>query len=189
MKNFKKNGGFKTPLFKALYSDENRAELQHAYVRNGYVYATNATILIKQSLTEIHEIEPKQQAIVEGKNFHIDLLKQLWKFKFIEFKESGIVAGDGKAWCEFDYSYTCTMPNMEAVLKSQSGLIELSKISFNPKYLALLENVMDLSYSSGALVMQFAGETKAIQVFSSYDTMDIQLGIIMPCLQRPDNNQ
>lgn len=187
MKNFKKIGGFKTPLFKALYNDDFRNELQHAYVRNGYVYATNATILVKQSLTEIHEIEPEQQAIIEGKNFHIDLLKQLWKFKSIEFKESGIIASDGKAWCEFEYSANCTMPNMEAVLKAHNVDVEMRQISFNPKQLQLLENVLDLSYSSGALVMQFAGEDKAIRVFSSYDTMDIQTAIIMPVLQGSDN--
>ena len=145
MKNFKKTGGFKTPLFKALLADGMHEKLSYAFVSNGFVYASNGVILIKQSLSEIHEIDEDQQKFIDGKSFHLDLLKQLWKFKFVEFTENSIKAGDGKACGEFEYSTQIESPNFEALFNYSGEIEAINQVGISPKQLTLLSDVMDLN--------------------------------------------
>ena len=44
MKNFKKTGGFKTPLFKALLADGMREQLSYAFVKDGFGIVTGKQI-------------------------------------------------------------------------------------------------------------------------------------------------
>lgn len=181
MKNFKKTGGFKTPLFKALLADGMREKLSYAFVKDGFVYASNGVILIKQSLSEIHEIDEDQQKFIEGKSFHHDLLKQLWKFKFVEFTENSIKAGDGKANGEFEYSTQIESPNFDILLSYEVEMHAIRQMGIMPKQLSILSDVMDLhTYGQGGVILKFVGHNKMAFAFASYDSIDIQIGLIMP---------
>ena len=180
MKNTKKIGGFKTKIWNALGKDEMSQSLMYAKILNGYIYASDGKILIKQSLQEFHEIEKEQADIIEGKTFHRDLLKQLWAFDIVGFDHDKIRASIGGAHTEFDYSPTITSPNFEGVLTR--SYIEVKQIAFNYKLLKTLCDVMDFD---GSPKFYFAGENQAITVCNNIDELHIQHGIIMPTMIQP----
>jgi hypothetical protein len=175
MKNNKKIGGFKTKLFNVLQKDEQRQDLMYAKIKNGYVYASNGRILLKQNLQTFHEIDKEQADLIEGKTFHRDLLKQLWAFDVVEFKEHTICASSGGAYTEFDYSHKITSPNFEAVLLYSFN--ETKALSLDYKLLKTLCDAMDFD---GFPYFYFAGENKAVTVCNGINQLDIQHGLIMP---------
>jgi len=175
MKNTKKIGGFKTKIWNVLGKDDMSQSLMYAKVLNGYIYASNGKILIKQSLQEFHEIEKEQADIIEGKTFHRDLLKALWAFDIVAFDKDKIIASIGGAHTEFDYSPTITSPNFESVLTKSYE--EIKQTSFDFKLLKTLCDAMDFDQFPK---FYFGGENRAITVCNNIDELHIQHGIIMP---------
>jgi hypothetical protein len=175
MKNTKKIGGFKTKIWNVLGKDEMSQSLMYAKVLNGYIYASNGKILIKQSLQEFHEIEKEQADIIEGKTFHRDLLKQLWAFEVVGFDQDKIRASVGGAHTEFDYSPTITSPNFESVLTRPYG--EIKQISLDHK---LIKTLCDAMHFDGFPKFYFTGECTATTICNNIDELHIQHGIIMP---------
>ena len=69
MKNNKKIGGFKTPLFKILSTDDTRESLRYAKILNGYVYASNEICIVKQSLQDFHDIDADECKLIKARHF------------------------------------------------------------------------------------------------------------------------
>jgi hypothetical protein len=175
MKNNKKIGGFKTPLFKILSTDETRESLRYAKIHNGYVYASNGICLVKQSLQDFHNITPEECKFIEGKTFHFDLLKQLWAFQQVHFEENKIVAYQGSSASEFEYSTQIVSPDFESVLLY--SFENVKQIRLSEKELKQLFAVMHFDVSP---CFVFGGENKAVTICNNIDELHIQHGIIMP---------
>jgi hypothetical protein len=175
MKNSKKIGGFKTPLFKILTTDETRESLRYAKILNGYVYASNGVCLVKQSLQDFHGITPEECEFIEGKTFHHDLLKQLWNFQQVCFEEDKIHAFNGSSRSEFEYSPDVVTPHFEAAL--QYSFQDTRSVKISEKELKKLFAVMDFDV---APCFVFAGDTKAVTICNNIDELHIQHAMIMP---------
>lgn len=175
MKNNKKIGGFKTPLFKILSTDETRESFRYAKIHNGYVYASNGVSLVKQSLQDFHLITPEECKLIEGKTFHFDLLKQLWAFQQVHFEENKIVAYQGSSASEFEYSTQIVSPDFESVLLYSFN--DARSVKLSDKELKKLFAVMDFDV---APCFVFGGGNKAVTICNHIDELHIQHAIIMP---------
>ncbi len=174
-------GGFKTPIWKACSNDGLRPALQHAYVKDGYIYATNAHIAIRQSLSAIHEIPAEQIAVMDGKFFSVPLLKALEKFNMVEFRADGIECTSHGTRAVYRYSEEPgKYPNVDAVIPSTESRQNVARIGFDPILLKRLTEVM--SSDLGQFALEFYGKSKAIVVTSANHTRAAQLGILMPVI-------
>lgn len=175
-----KIGGFKTPLWNACSGDDLRPALNCAYVKDGKIVATDARILIWQSLTEIHEIEPERAKLIEGKFFHRELLKEMSKCEIITFTEDRIQFVKGKIKGTFDYTdISEKYPDFESIFTGWKPE-EKSKIGVNPRLLEKLR--MCFSDPSSAFALTIGANNKHIKVTSEAVNEVDEMGIIMPVM-------
>jgi hypothetical protein len=182
MENLKKINGLKTPLHKILSNDEMRQSLNYAYFINGFVYATDSKILIKQSLEKVHQIDPNQIMNLEGKALSKDALKQMWAFDVFDWKEDKVICNKGRATAEFYYQNGLTPPNFELILTQESKYNFDGVIGINANLLNTLSLVMafDASIQNHNLTLEISTQNSRIVVTSVHVNKDIQVGIIMP---------
>lgn len=86
-----KRQNFTRDLSIACSTDTFRPVMNHVYFSNGYAYASDSHILIKQSL-EYHTIEGKEH--LEGRFIHKNTFKAIYKYPCAEAKEEGIECTD-----------------------------------------------------------------------------------------------
>lgn len=180
MKNSVKIGGFKTQIWKALANDHLRPTLCHAFVRNGFIYATNAHIAVKQSLEHIHGIDDKEEReTLEGKYFSEHLLRQLEKCNIVQFKKDGIHTVNGNTKAVYQYS-ECgdKYPDVDAVLPAKDRIEKVSAIGFNPTLFKTMSDAM--MKDDNRFKFEFNGRNRAIVVTAEYYDREHQMGIIMP---------
>lgn len=172
-------GGFKTQIWKACSNDDGRPVLQHAYVRDGFIYATSGHIAVKQSLEHIHDIDKEQRQIIEGKYFSISLLRQLEKCDVVTFKADGIHTVAGKVQAVYQYtSEQGLFPDVDAVLPSAGNSEAVPYIGFNPKLFKIMSEAM--MTDTDQFRLDFNGANRAIVVTANGYDREHQIGILMP---------
>lgn len=172
-------GGFKTQIWKACSNDHLRPALTHAFVSDGFIYATNAHVAVKQSLEHIHGIEAEERRIIEGKYFSVHLLKQLDKCDIVVFKEDGIHTECGSTKAVYQYSVCGGIyPNVDAVLPSAGSVEAVPCIGFNPKYFKVMAEAM--MTDTDEFRFDFNGASRAIVVTANGYDREHQIGILMP---------
>ena len=179
MKNSVKIGGFKTQIWKACSKDHLRPALTHAFVRNGFIYATNAHIAVKQSLYHIHDLDKDERETIEGKYFSEHLLMQLEKCDIVQFKKDGIHTVNGNTKAVYQYS-ECggAYPDVDAVLPAKDNVQEVSAIGFNPTLFKTMYDAM--MKIENQFRFEFNGQNRAIVVTARGYDREHQMGIIMP---------
>lgn len=173
-----RNGGFKTPIWKATGTDALRFAMMCAHVSNGYIYATNACILIRQKLDAVHKISEEEIKYLEGKFLHRELLKELECYEYIRFEADGIHASKSGVICKFKYSEEVKYPNCEAVIPPAESSDVVTHIGVNTKLLALVTECLSPQVSGHKLT--FSGTDKAIIVTGAEFSRNEELGLIMP---------
>ena len=175
-----KIGGFKTQLWHACGNDELRPVMNYAHVKDGYIYATDAHILVKQSLRGVHVLDETQCENLEGKFFHKDLLKLLDKQEVVMFEKDGIsISSFGIEKSLIPYS-ECDIkfPNCDAVIPASSQITAVDFVGITPKILARLIKSM---YKSGfGYRFTFYGKMRAILLNSGEFDRSDEIGLIMP---------
>lgn len=172
-------GGFKTQIWKACSNDHLRPALCHAFVRDGFIYATNAHVAVKQSLEHIHGIEIDERRIIEGKYFSVHLLKQLEKCDIVVFKEDGIHTECGSTKAVYQYtSEQGLFPDVDAVLPSAGNSEAVPYIGFNPKLFKIISEAM--MTDTDQFRLEFNGAHRAIVVTANGYDREHQIGILMP---------
>lgn len=183
MKRKDKVGGFKTPIWKACGTDAIRPVMQHAFIKDGFVYVTNAHVAIKQSLEKAHGIKPDEVANLEGKFLHINLLKELDRASVVIFQKDCIEAIGPAGRVRYDYSYEPgKYPNVDAVIPPEGVSESISDIKINPSLFKLMSEVM-VTDDILALNLIFHGKTRAIILTAGELERSEQLGLIMPILK------
>lgn len=182
MKKSTKIGGFKTQIWKVLSNDRLRPALCHAFVQNGFIYATDAYIAVKQSLYHIHDLDAEEREAIEGKYFSEYLLKQLEKCEIVQFKKDGIhtVCGNTKAVYQYNDCGSDQYPNVDAVLPARDKIEEVSSIGFNPTFFKAMSDVM--MKNDNRFRFEFNGPNKAIVVTAEGYDREHQMAIIMPIM-------
>jgi len=148
---------FTTKLYEVCANDELRPVMQCIHFIDGYAYAADGYIGIKQTL-ELHSILGKEN--LEGKSIHRDSYKAIMGFEIAEANAEGIYCKSATGQSAFfDYFPTEQMPNFGAYF-AVKGQTTLSFIGINPELVTRLSKAM---YNpSDNMRLQFTGIDKHI---------------------------
>jgi hypothetical protein len=167
---------FTSKLHLACADDEMRPVMECVHFKNGYAYASDGHILIKQSL-EYHAIlNPK---MLEGKSIHKKSFKEIMTFRIAEAKEDCVSCSDGDREADFMYADCGKAPNFESVIPIDEPE---SKKHFgaNAKFVGIAGEI--LHGSQNGCLFTFKGKDKVILTTMDYSD---QLALIMLIVLEP----
>jgi len=151
---------FTTKLYEVCADDKLRPLMQCVHFKDGFAYASNGYISIKQTL-ELHSVMNKE--LLEDKSIHKDSYKAIMAFEIAECNEEGIYCKNTSGQTAF-FGYFDRMgemiPNFEKAMQTGKGLTSLSFIGLDPD---LLNKLSKAIYNpSNNMRMQFTGIDSAI---------------------------
>lgn len=164
---------FLTKLHLACSGDSMRPALQHVYFKDGYAYATNAHVLVKQKL-EHHGFTEEDVKAIDGMAVHVDLFKEVYKANMFAVREHGLECFN-KSGISMMVPFVegLQFPNVEAVIPKTEPE-KLSEIRLSPKYLSLIK---DLSLNPNSVDFTFYGKNRGV-IITGVDHDEVIL--IMP---------
>jgi hypothetical protein len=170
---------FNTKVYECCADDKLRPIMQCVYFENGYAYASDGSVAIKQTLGFQSVIDITE---LDGKLLHKDNYRAVMNFEFAQATIDGIEcwnANGQRAFFEyFKPADTDKIPNYEAVIKGKRGITSLSFIGINPESLNRVTKALYAPF--GNLRIQFTGVDSAILV--DVVGVDEQQAIIMPVI-------
>jgi hypothetical protein len=133
---------FVSDLHLACSKEEKRPALQCVHFINGYAYATDTKILIKQSLEYSSNI--LNYELLECKAVHADNFKEIRKYHIVEVTEEGFncTAKNGrKAFYPFmEFDEDVKVPNFDDAIPRE--MEELCRTGLSPRYIGILDKAM-----------------------------------------------
>ena len=168
-------------------TDNLRENMCRVYFKNGFLYATNAQVALKQHLSLFKFTEGEINNL-NGRSISLDDWLIIRKFKSHSATESGIFCKTKNTELFFNYKDNGfksqkMVDEIENVFKTA---LELDKenqetFSLNSKLLNNISQAMFLGINKG-LVFKCKGRHKAIILWSKSDEypLDKQIGLIMP---------
>ena len=151
--------------------------MQCVHFKNGYAYASNAHVLIKQPLSLSNIQEPEN---LEGKAIHSSIFKEIRKMKYVACTPDGFecrTKDNQKVF--YLYSETNTPPDFEAVIPKDK-LGGVAEIGINPAFVTLLEKAM--AGGTYGLKAVFRGARRAIVFEPLQHEYNGEIGLIMPMM-------
>jgi len=180
---------FPSALHKATATDSYRPVFNNIIFQNGYAYATDAHILVRQSLWFIN-IEGYEN--LNGKRMHAQLFQRIYNEKnvivraFVDYIEvEYLLFGNSK----IKYSYSTddsTAPNFEAIIPEIGKSVQpptYSTIGINPRIFSRLISAMKINNDIGAVIIHLPerNTNSIIVIDKDYDNASSdQVGLIMP---------
>jgi hypothetical protein len=168
---------FNTKLYLCCSDDENRPAMNCIHFKEGFAYATNAYVAIKQSLEYSQIINPE---MLNGKSLHSDSYRAIMSYDIAQCEEEGVLckSDDGQeaffTYHKLDY---VKIPDIEKFIQSRkerkNEMVEY--IGLNPKYLNDLYKAM--CFESG-VQLTFCENNGPVMVTAP--NFDNQIGVIMP---------
>lgn len=178
MEDFKNNFKKKVQMHLACLKDETRPAMQCVYFNNGFAYASDTHILVRNRISEISGLNEAEIEALNGKFLHADFYKDMLKYDNILIAEEGIecTKGNGKAF--FYFSTFEKYPNAEKVLQSalNKQTVPTPQVSFDMKLMQRLNKAL---YESDSCTATFKGTGNAI-IFDSLKDDVSSVGLIMP---------
>lgn len=170
----KQKRNFKTPLHLACSSDELRPVFGFVFFENGYAYATNGHIAIKQSLEYCDVVNCQE---LNNHAIHSSAFAQIIKYPMAVATQEGIECSDQKVKVLFRYTdMELIRPKLEECVKDLKCEAVYS-IGLCPHLFALAEKILYHDETLPAVV-EFNGENKAMRV--TYKDSPNQEVYIMP---------
>lgn len=170
---------FPTPLHLACATDELRPVMEYVHFVNGFAYASDAHILVKQSINEYCTVHDKEN--LTGKCIHRDSFENIRKFDNAKALMDGIECWDDNGGKKAFFPYGTVeekRPNFETVIPD--GPAEnVPFIGINPKYIEIASKCLARDKHT-AVRMIFHGQNKAI-ILKAEDYPE-QIVIIMPII-------
>lgn len=171
--NYKKSNFLETNLEIICGNDALRPEMQCVYFKDGFVYATNSYVAIKQHLS-LHGFNDEEIKSLDDKLLHKDHLKFMKKCDYFEILPDCIKSIKGFLSTShqfFDGKY----PDVESVIPTIKDF-QTNKFSVKANYLYLLQKAM--FHNRDAFVkIQFTTQSKPLLVTSEIE-IDKQVAII-----------
>jgi hypothetical protein len=172
----KQKFNFNTKINLACGDDNLRPRFNYVYFVNGFMYASDAHILVKQSL-QLHTIINCN--LLNGKSIHKNTYTNILKYQFAHATENGIecsMRGNADVVL-FKYSKNeMTMPDFESVLnfeyKSMSS-IKINCIKFK-------RLISSMYLPEGNITMTFCGDNKAVKITAGGVDENLQVALLMP---------
>jgi hypothetical protein len=167
---------FTTKLYEVCSSDELRPVMMCVHFKDGFAYASDGHMVVKQSLEYHTVINPE---LLNGKSLHKDNFKAIMGFETAECNDDGVTCTDSDGRTAF-YDYfklLLDVPNFDEVLKP-TGQKSIEFVGINPEFLYKISKAMHSP--TGTLRLQFQGVDKAILI----DTPEIenQWAVLMPVI-------
>lgn len=175
----KNNFDKRVKMHLACEKNELRKKMECIHFKNGFAYASDGYILVRNRISEISGLEEHEIAALDGKSIHADFYKDMLKYDNIMIADDGIECskGDNKAF--FYFSKFNEYPNADKVLQDALNMqtTPMPQIKFDMYLMQRLNNAL---YNSDKCVATFKGTNKPI-VFTSIDDNVSSIGMIMPC--------
>ena len=178
-KNFKKDVQMHLACLK---DDVTRPLLGCIYIKNGYAYASDSTILVKNDLREISNFDDSDIEALDGKYIPADFYKEIIKYDDCLISDEGIEChkNDDKAFFYFKEFGNSKYPNADKVLEDALNkmTVPMPQIGFDVKNMQRLYRAL---YGANKCKATFKGENQPI-VFYSLENSSISIGLLMPVM-------
>ena len=174
---------FQNEFWKACATDNLTLALNCVYFKDGYLYASNAQVLIKQPLSQHHAFKGAHE-ILDDKYIHRSIFPYLKKADLITFTEAGIRAKLlDKYAITFEYEMGVVYrSNYEYVVNNAMQNIKqaspIKKIAFNQLQLQVL---VDATKGIDTLAWEFAEPSQGVVITSGRSDIEL-FAILSPCL-------
>ena len=172
---------------KCCGSDNLHPTRSHLFFNNGFVYATDARVLIKQDLKVCHGMTDEMVEKLNGKMLHRENADALAACDLFEIHDDKIIGSkkNSKTKVLADLvteAQEGKFPNVEAVIPSMSNASELAQYALDPKKLIQVQSA-SVAFDKDAKALRltfFAPDRGALVHFQGFSGSE-QLGLIMPC--------
>lgn len=167
---------FVSDLHLACSKEGLRPVMQCVHFVDGYAYASDSNIMVKQSL-DLSNVAGKEFLV--DKSIHKDSFKAIRKYQYVSVNEDGfdcIGKDGGNAFFPFA-QLDDPIPDFNAIMPS--GLVTLGEIGINAKLLSLVSRAMACN---GQIKLTFHGISKAVLIEPLQEDVADEIAIIMPCL-------
>lgn len=160
----------------ACSSDNLHPSLSCVYFKNGFAYATEAHILVKNSLQECSSLSDEQIELLDDKFLPSKSFANILKYDTIIVSEDGIEATKNTDKAFFYFAKDLNFPNAEKVIQDSLNKqkVPTPEIGLSIEKLVKLNGALS---GSDQCKMQFTGENSVIILQSMEQS---SLGIIMP---------
>lgn len=173
--NFNKN----VQMYLACTKDDFYSSMQCIYFKDGYAYASDRHILIKNDLIACSNLDPDQIALLDGKLLHADHYKNILKYDTIVISEEGIEAKKDQNRAFFYFTESDKYPNVEMVLNDalNRSSVSMPQIGFDVKLIHRLSKAL---CTDNRFKFTFKGEGAPVICENINDCYLNCIGIIMP---------
>lgn len=146
------------------------------FFNNGYAYATDTHILVRNRISEISGLDESEIAALDGKFLHADFYKDMLKYDSIMIAEDGIECSKGNDKAFFYFSTFEKYPDAEKVLQDalNKQTVPLPQFSFDMKLMQRLNKAL---YQSDSCTATFKGVGNPI-VFDSMGAEVSSVGLL-----------
>ena len=171
----------------ACSNDDLRPAFGYIQFKDGFLFATDAHIAIKQDL-KVHGFEDEEIEFLNNTYLHKNAFAEILRYNEVYVRENGFFCkkDNFSAFIEFikleDFPHT--YPKIEAVIldPADKNRIAIDEIGMNIKLLTKLEQCLVNGYSGLGHKFQFFAKSKAILVIPMDKDYPGQTGLIMPVM-------
>ena len=166
---------FNTKLFECCSEDVLRPDFQCIYFIDGFAYATNSHVMVKQSIGLQSVINPE---VLEGKLLHKDSFKACMGFETVECTPDGMACSNLNGQVAFFEYYNTDKPtpDFNKMIPTKDKFCEIGAIGLNPDMLVKVTKA--LYCPNKTFRMRYTGNATAIVIDVIGE--DDQIAIIMP---------
>lgn len=182
----KNNFDKKVQMHLACAKDDHRPEMQCIYFNNGFAYATDTHILVRNRISEISGLNESEIEALNGKFLRADFYKDMLKYDSIMIAEDGIECAKGNDKAFFYFSTFEKYPDAEKVLQNAMNkqTVPLPQFSFD---MELMQRLNKALYKSDHCTATFKGVGNPV-IFDSMAPEIRSVGLIM-VLYNPEYGQ
>ena len=171
----------KLKMHDACAKDELRPAMNHIYFEDGFAYASDGHILVKNKIEECSTIEIDQIEILSNKMLHRDHYKDILKYDVVEISDEGIEARKGaeKAFFYFATDDSMKYPSAEKLMQDTLNKqnVNTPRIGFKLEYLDRLRKSL---HDSDSCEFRFKGDSLNTTVILESASDNASIGLIMP---------
>lgn len=156
MSEIKNNFNKKVQMHLACAKEETRPVMQCIFFNDGFAYATDSYILVRNRISEISGLEAHEIEALNGKFLHADFYKDMLKYDNIMIAEDGIECSKGSDKVFFYFSKFDEYPNAEKVLAAalNQQAVPMSQVNFDMTLMLRLNKAL---YKSDLCSATFKG--------------------------------
>lgn len=161
------------------YDEDFRPSQCCVYFKDGFAYATDSHILVKNRISECSNLDQETIDALDGKLLHRNFYKEILKYDTISVSEEGIECKKGSNISFFYFAKDCLKyPNAEEVIQEtlNKQTVQIPEIRFSLKYFDILRKSL---HNFEKCKVVFKGQSEPIVFYNIEDDVS-SIGIAMP---------